>query len=86
MIVNLLIQAVIILLAVITSWLPTVTTLPEIVGYDIDTALVNGVGQLRTVIQSFWVFGIVLDGLLVLMLYYIAKVLLRMFIGHRAPG
>ncbi len=85
MIVLLLINLIVIILGVIFSWLPQVTTLPEIGGYDIDTALSQGMGYVHSFFTTFWPLQIMFDGFLVLMLYYISMMTLRFFLGHRAP-
>lgn len=85
MIVNLILNAVLLILGIAFSWLPDVDTLPEIAGYDIDTALVNGVGQFRSFIEVFWPLQTLFYGLIFLLGYYIIKnVVLRFFIGQRA--
>lgn len=86
MIIILLINLISLLLGGIFSWLPIVNKLPNIVGYDIDTALVNGVGYTQTFMQTFWPLEIMFQGFLVLMGYYGIKMIVRFFLGHRAPG
>ena len=84
MIITLLINLIVIILGTIFSWLPVVTTLPNIAGYDIDSALVSGVGQLYNFMNTFWPIKIMFQGFLFLLLYYISKFILRFFIGHRS--
>lgn len=86
MIINLLLNVVVLILGAIFSWLPQVTTLPTIVGYDIDTALTTGVGQLKTFMIAFWPIGIMFQGFLVIMGYYAIKMVLGFFLGSRSPG
>ncbi len=65
--------------------LPVVDHLPTIAGYDIDTALVTGVGYMRTFAETFWYIGIVFEGFGVLMAYYAIKLLAKLFFGNRSP-
>ena len=64
---------------------PEIKTLPTIFGFDIDTALVNGMGYVHTLFNTFWVLGIMFNGFLFLGAYYIGKLVLQFFLGHRAP-
>lgn len=86
MIITFLLNLVVAVLNIIFSWLPTITTLPTVNGYDIDTALLNGMGQLNLVMQTFWPLQTMFNGFLVLMGYYGIKMTLRLFLGHRAPA
>jgi len=83
---NLFINLVVLILGAIFSWLPVVTTLPTIYGFDIDGALVTGVGQLHTFTQTFWPIQYMFGAFLFLMTYYIVKMAVGFFLGHRAPG
>lgn len=85
MIVMLILNVLVLILGAVFSWLPQVTTLPSIVGFDIDTALVTGVGQMHAFFVSFWPVYIMFQGFLVLMGYYALKLAIRFFLGHRAP-
>lgn len=86
MIINLLINLVILILGAIFSWLPVVTTLPQIGGYDIDGSLVTGIGYLHTFTTSFWPLQYMFNAFLFLMGYYSIKMAVTFFLGHRAPG
>lgn len=67
--------------------LQKVDKLPEILGVDIDTALVNGVSLAHTVFTVFWPLAIMLGGALFLLAYFVLKnIALRTFLGYRAPG
>jgi hypothetical protein len=55
-------------------------------GFDIDTALLNGVGQLKFFFTIFWPIADMFLGFLFLMGYYGLKMLLGFILGHRAPG
>lgn len=80
-----LISAIVWVLNALTSWLPSVNTLPTIGGVDIDTALVGGVAQAYQYASTFWMIGDVLIGALFIWGYYIIKMLVRILLGSRAP-
>ena len=80
------VQIVATILNAIVSWLPSVTTLPTIGGVDIDTALVQGVGQTYGFANAIWVIHDVLIGAAVIWGYYAIKLVVRLVIGHRAPA
>ncbi len=86
MIFQTLINMFVILVGAILSWLPVVTKLPSINGFDIDTSLTQGMALFYDVKVNIWPFGLVFAGFIVLMGYYSTKMLLRFFLGHRAPG
>ncbi len=86
MIVSLFINFVILVIGAIFSFLPVVTTLPTIGGFDIDAALVTGIGQFNTVANAFWPLYYVFLGFLALLVYFAVKIGIRFFLGHRAPG
>jgi hypothetical protein len=86
MITNLLINLVVLILGAIFSWLPQVTVLPKINGYDIDGALVTGIGQLNVFMMTFWPIKYMFYGFIFLMGYYAIKMAVTFFLGHRAPG
>ena len=86
MIIGAFLQVLTAIAAIILSWLPTVTTIPHIAGYDIDAALVSGVGSFYAFVGYFWMFADLWYGFLVLMGYYTIKMVLKVFLGHRAVG
>lgn len=86
MIVNFFIVILVTVVNVIFSWLPIVTLLPTINGFDIDTAFVNGMGQFYTFSSAFWYVRDVFVGFLALLVYYGIKMVLKIILGHRAPG
>ncbi len=86
MIFQALINMFIILIGAVLSWLPVVTKLPAVNGYDIDTALVQGMGFFYSVETNIWPLGIVFAGFIFLIGYYTLKMVLKFFLGHRAPG
>ena len=86
MIVQLIIAVFTSILAAIFAWLPSVTTLPTIGGYNIDTALAQGIGMFYTYAGVVWPVWDVFLGFLFLIGYYTLKMVLKFFLGHRAPG
>ena len=72
-------------LTVILSFLPAVTTLPNIAGYDIDTALTTGVGQAYQFANVVWPIWDVLLGALFLWTFHLLMLFVRLLIGHRSP-
>ncbi len=86
MLIALLLNIIVLIIGVIFSWLPVVEKLPEFMGYDIDTALVSGVGYIQTFFATFWPLAIVFQAFLILMAYYSIKIVVRLFLGSRAPG
>lgn len=73
------------LLTVVFSWLPTVTTLPQILGVDVDTYLVQAVGYFYSVTSAIWPLYDLFQGVLFWVGYLVLKMVLRFFLGHRAP-
>lgn len=86
MIIAFLLNFVVLIIGAIFSLLPAVETLPTIGGFDIDAALVTGIGQLNAFVTAFWPVKIMFVGFLFLMGYYAFKIGLKFLIGHRAPG
>lgn len=86
MIINFLLNIIVLVVGAIFAWLPDVTVLPTIGGYDIDSAFVTGIGSFNTFTQTFWPLKIVFTGFLFLMGYYAIKIGVKFFLGHRAPG
>ncbi len=68
------------------SWLPQILTLPTVLGFDLDSALILGIGEMTNLFNTFWPLAIIFQGFLVLLAYYSIKMLLRLLLGHRAPG
>lgn len=69
----------------VTSLIPQATKLPAIGGYDIDGALVAGIGQLHQFSAAFWPLTYLFQAFLVLMGYYIIKLTIRLLLGSRTP-
>lgn len=86
MITNLALNIIVLFLGAIFSWLPTITNLPNILGFDIDAALVTGMGQFNQFANTFWPLKLMFQGFLVIMIYFGIKMALRFLLGHRAPG
>ena len=73
------------LLTAVFDWLPKITTLPTILGVDIDAQLTAGMGFFYTYTAAVWPIRDVFVGFLILLSYYAIKMVLRFFLGHRAP-
>ena len=71
---------------VIMALFPDASKLPTIAGYDIDTALQNASGQFHYFMTVVWPIGVLFQGFLVLMAYYLLKMIVRLFLGSRIPG
>ncbi len=85
MLIGLLLNVIVLILGAIFSWLPQVTVLPHIVDYDIDSALNDGVGQLYFFMNAMWPIKILFQGFLALCAYYAIKMIIKFFLGSRAP-
>jgi hypothetical protein len=85
MIIVFLINVIVAILSIIFGWLPDVLTLPNINGYDIDTAFANGMGQLNTIMSSVWVLQYLFGGFLFIMGYHLIKMVLKFILGSRSP-
>ena len=86
MLVQVLVNSIIDFFNATVSWLEPVTALPTVFGFDLDGALTTGIGEMRTLFNTFWVFEIIFQGFLVLMGYYVIKMLMRLFLGNRLPA
>lgn len=68
------------------SWVPKITTLPDILGVPIDADLVSGMGMFYTYTAAVWPIQDVFRALvLVILPYYAIKMVLRFILGQRAP-
>lgn len=74
------------ILNVTFSWLPKVETLPTILGVDVDTQLLFGVHLINRLSELFWMMGDLVAAAKIMLGYYVIKMVLRFFLGHRAPG
>lgn len=86
MIIAFLFNLIVLVIGAIFSILPEVSTLPSVGGFDIDAALVAGIGQLNAFFTAFWPLSIMFQGFLVIMGYHALKIGIKFLIGHRAPG
>jgi hypothetical protein len=77
---------VVAIFSIIFEGLPKVTSLPTINGFDIDTTLLNGVGDLNAIFGTFWYLKDFFYGAIVLFVYYGTKMLLKAVLGSRTPG
>lgn len=67
--------------------LPKITVLPQILGVDVDSTLINGVSIAHSVFVLLWPLADMFAGALFLLGYFVLKNLaLRFFLGNRAPG
>lgn len=83
MIINFILNLLVGIVTVIFGWLPQIQTLPKIVGFDLDSALVTGMGQFNTVVSSVWVLGYLMGGFLTIMGYFGLKMVINLFLGSR---
>lgn len=86
MITNLVINIFVLVVGALFSFFPQVTVLPTIGGFDIDAALVTAMGQLNTLMATFWPLYILMQGALFLLIYFAVKIGIKFLIGHRTPG
>ncbi len=86
MLVYLVLNLITLVLNGIFGWLPVVEHLPTINGYDIDGALVSGVGMFNRLAENIWPLLDMFYAFLVLLGYYVVKMGLKFILGHRAPG
>lgn len=86
MIVTTILDIITYLFSIVTHLLPQVTKLPVVMGYDIDSALVSGMATLNFFMGAFWPLIYMFGGFLVLVVYYVTKMIARAILGHRAPG
>lgn len=87
MLVNLLINLVLLIIGAVLSLpiFPKIDKFPTINGYDIDSALVTGLGQLHQIMGTFWIIKDVFYAFLFLLGYYGLKMVVKLFFGHRSP-
>ena len=86
MIISFLLNTIVLVLGAIFSLFAVVTTLPTVAGFNIDAALVTGMAELNTFFVAFWPIWIMFQGFLAILLYFSLKLILRFFLGHRAPS
>lgn len=67
--------------------LQPVITLPQVLGIDVDSLLLQGVGMSKEFFFTFWAIGDMFVAALVILSYLVLKnIALRTFLGHRTPG
>lgn len=85
MIINFILDLFILFIGGIFSWLPQIATLPTIAGYDIDGALVTGMGDFYAFATAEWPLMYVMYGFGAIMGYLILKKVVKFFFGSHAP-
>lgn len=80
MLLQLLLTILINLLNILTSWLPTVTTLPFI-----DSYLVSAMGGIHSLIENFPILQDVLTAFLIYLGFKLALLVMKLFMGSRTP-
>lgn len=82
MIIQLLITIALGFLTILFGWLPSVDSLP----FGIDSAFITLVSYFRGAIQTLPYMQVVWNCFLYLLGFEILMVVLKFFLGHRAPG
>jgi hypothetical protein len=67
------------------SFLPTVTTLPTIFGINLDAQLTGAVGVLNDIGTYYWPIRDLFVAVAFFLTYRVIMLVIRFFIGHRAP-
>lgn len=67
---------------VILGWLPIVTELP----FGMDEIFVDAVGMFKSAMALFPPLQVVFTAFMVYLSFRLALIVLRLFIGHRAPS
>jgi hypothetical protein len=86
MIINFLVNVVLLTIGAVLGQLPEIKTLPTFMGFDIDGALVHGVGNMYSFLGAFWPILYLFNGFLAIIGYHISKIALRFLIGNRIPS
>lgn len=86
MIINLILNLLVDILAILFYPFDPIVTLPEIGGVDIDTYLLTAIGWLNRIFEVVWPLEIVFHASLFIMGYYATKLILKLFLGSRTPG
>lgn len=85
MIVSLILNIIVLVIGIIFTFLPAISTLPPLFGYDIDKALVTNFGYVARFMYYFWPVGYLYMFLQAILGYHIVKIVFRLFFGSRAP-
>ena len=83
MIIQFLLDFIVIALNTLTSWVPSIDTLPTILGINVDYELEFYVSMIYRVKDSFWLLQDLFTATLVVLGYMTTKVVLRFFLGSR---
>lgn len=86
MIINLLLNLIVLIIGSVFSWLPRVEKLPEIIGFDVDAFLVQGIGYIGTISDYLWPVTLVFGAALIVGFYLGLKLMIKLIMGHRAPN
>ncbi len=86
MITNLFIDIIVLILGAIFSNFDIITKLPLVNGFDIDAALITGIGSLNTFMDTFWPIDYMFKTFLLLVGYYILKMIATTLFGSRSFG
>jgi len=76
---------IILVFGLVFSFLPEVTTLPTIAGFDIDTALSSGISMMYALFHTYWPLLDMFYAFLALMSYYSIKLVAKIFLGSHSP-
>ena len=60
--------------------------LPTILEYDVDAALLSGVAMGHSLAHMFWPIYKMFLGALTILAWHVLKMVLKTFLGSRAPG
>lgn len=85
MIIVFILECITTFLAILFGWLGTVDRLPVVLGYDIDTTLLTGVGYITGLFSTYWPLYYVMGGFAILTTYYLIKMIIIAWLGHRMP-
>ena len=72
-------------LGVVFSVFGTVTTLPNVLGFDIDSALITGIQYFNQIATVFWPLKLELLGVLSIFAYIGIKKIIIITMGSRSP-
>lgn len=73
------------LLTAAFSFLPTVTTLPTVIGINVDALLVQAVSGFTALAASMWPLRDLFIAMMVWYSYKVLLLLIKLFLGARAP-
>jgi hypothetical protein len=79
MITYIILNVLLTLLSGLTWFLPSVSTLPSILGIDTDALFSSGVASFKTLATDIWLLADIFGAFIVLMSYYVTMFTLRLF-------